>query len=64
MIDGMALLQSLKNISSTFEQLAKKILDQVIRCAVSQVDFVTDTYPVISINGIERTKRAGKEHKL
>ena len=64
MIDGMALLQSLKNIPSTFEQLAKKILDQVIHCAMShksaQVDFVTDTYPVVSIKGIERTKRAGK----
>ena len=60
----MALLQSLKNIPSTFEQLAKKILDQVIYCAMShkstRVDFVTDTYPVVSIKGVERTKRAGK----
>ena len=64
MIYGMALRQSLKNMPSTFEQLAKKILDQVIRCAIShkstRVDFVADTYTVVSIKGIERTKRAGK----
>ena len=64
MIDGMALLQSLKNLPATLEQLAKKVLDQVISCAMShkstRVDFVTDTYPMVSIKGIERTRRAGK----
>ena len=64
MIDGMALLQSLKNLPATLEQLAKKILDQVIYSAMShkstRVDFVTDTYPMVSIKGIEHTRRAGK----
>ena len=50
-IDGMALLQTLKNLPATLEQLAKKILDQVISSALShkstRVDFVTDTYPTI-----------------
>ena len=64
MIDGMALLQSLKNIAATLEELAKKVLDKVISSAMShkstRVDFVTDTYPVVSIKGTERTRRAGK----
>ncbi|CAB3988464.1 Hypothetical predicted protein [Paramuricea clavata] len=63
-IDGMALLQTLKNLPATLEQLPKKILNQVISSALShkstRVDFVTDTYPTISIKGIERTRRAGK----
>ncbi len=56
----MASLQSLKNLPATLEQLAKKVLDQVISCAMShkstQVDFVTDTYPMVSIKGIEYKK--------
>ena len=61
MIDGIALLQSLKNIPAMLEELAKKVLDKVISSAMShkstRVDFVTDTYPVVSIKGTERTRR-------
>ena len=67
-VDGMALLQSLKNLPATLGQLAQKILDQLISSAIShkstRVDFVTDTYPAISIKGIERSRRTGKNSEV
>ena len=61
-IDGMALIQALHNIPSTFGELANAIFDQVIKLALkyecSRVDFVTDRYPVNSIKNLERSRRA------
>ena len=61
-IDGMALIQALHYIPSTFGELANVIFDQVIKLALkyecSRVDFVTDRYPVNSITNLERSRRA------
>ena len=63
-IDGMALIQALHNIPSTFGELANAIFDQVIKLALkyqcSRVDFVTDRYPVNSIKNLERSRRAAE----
>ena len=61
LIDGMALLQCLSSILATFGELAEKVFKQVtrsLRAGGSRVDFVTDQYPEISINGGERQRRA------
>lgn len=64
-IDGMALLQQLKDVPSTFGELAIGILKRAIALAnqdgSNRVDFVTDTYPEISIKGCERKKRSAQK---
>ena len=59
-LDGMALLQSIKNVPRTFGDLEESMLKLIIRTArnVVRVDFVTDTYPELSIKNLERSKRA------
>ena len=59
-LDGMALLQSIKNVPRTFGDLAEYMLKLIIRTARNtvRVDFVTDTYPELSIKNLERSKRA------
>ena len=62
LIDGMALLQTMKDIPQTFGSLAEKILRSIISSArmvnAKRVDFVCDTYPTVSIKNIERERRS------
>ena len=59
-VDGMAILQSMKEIPATFEELATAVFDSVVpkTALARRVDFVTDRYPDISIKNPERAKRA------
>lgn len=62
-IDGMALLQTLKDIPKTFSAFAVCVLRNVmasLRPGDQRVDFVTDQYPQISIKYVERAKRSQK----
>ena len=62
LLDGMALLQMLKDILETFGDLAERVVRIIISSAKkaqgSRVDFVSDTYPLVSIKNIEREKRS------
>lgn len=62
MLDGMVVIQTLKNIPETFGALAESILHAVVSSVCSsrskRVDFVCDTYPDISIKNLERNNRA------
>lgn len=59
-VDGMAVLQSLGDIPATFGDLAVSVFNAVVQRTgmTSRIDFVTDTYPEISIKNVERAKRA------
>ena len=61
-VDGMAILQSIKNVPATFEELAATIFHIVVpqRTLARRIDFITDTYPEISIKNPEREKRASQ----
>ena len=57
-VDGMAILQSLKEIPSTFEDLAIMIFDSIApQSMVRRVDFVTDRYLETSIKNAERARQ-------
>ena len=60
LLDGMALLQTLKHILETFGDLAEKVVCTIIASArkvqVNMVDFVSDTYSPVSIKNIEQEK--------
>ena len=62
LLDGMALLQTLKAIPETFGELAEKVIRIIISSAKKaqgeRVDFICDTYPTISIKNAERKKRS------
>ncbi len=62
LIDGLALLQTMKDIPQTFGRLAEKILHSIISSArmvsAKRVDFVCDTYPTVSIKNTERERRS------
>lgn len=64
MIDGMALIQTTKNIPQTFGALVEVVLKRILSLASSlkstRVDYVCDTYPEISIKDIERSNRASE----
>ena len=49
--DGMAVLQVLKDIPKTFAELSDRILNNLLHVAKNavRIDFVCDTYPVVSI---------------
>lgn len=68
MLDGMALIQTTKNIPQNFGSLVEIILKRILALASSskstRVDFVCDTYPDISIKNIERSNRAGEGSTL
>ncbi|GBM65011.1 hypothetical protein AVEN_68937-1 [Araneus ventricosus] len=61
-IDGMAMLHQLKCVPSTFGELARTLLKQLVNIATelncTRVDFVTDSYPDISIKQGERSRRS------
>lgn len=61
-IDGMAILQELTNIPTTFGKLADFVFQKIISIAMhhgaKRIDFVTDRYPEHSIKGNERDRRA------
>ena len=62
LLDGMALFQMLKDIPPTFGDLAEKIVHIIITSAKkaqgNRVDFISDTYPLVSIKNLEREKRS------
>lgn len=61
-VDGMAILQTMKGSMLTFGDLATEVLVKVIGIATfsrsRRVDFVCDRYPVQSIKNLEREKRS------
>ena len=61
-LDGMALIQTMKHIPDTFGQLLEMILGRILswpsNLKSTRVDFVCDTYPDISIKSMERSGRA------
>ena len=61
-LDGMAIVQTVKDVPQTFGALAEKIIQRIINNTrtsnASRVDFVSDLYPEISIKNLERSKRA------
>ena len=61
-VDAMAILQMMKDIPSTFGELANELLSRVVNMAVmsksGRVDFVADRYPKHSIKNLERSKRS------
>ena len=61
-LDGMALIQTIKHIPDTFGKLVEMILGRILSWASNlkstRVDFVCDTYPDISIKNMERSGRA------
>ena len=61
-VDGMAVLQAMKEIPATFEELADAVSHSVVpqTSLARRVDFVTDRYPDVSIKNPERTKRASQ----
>ena len=62
LLDGMALLPTLKHIPETFGDLAENVARIIIASAKkvqgNRVDFVSATYPPISIKNIEQEKRS------
>ena len=62
MVDGMAFIQQMQKVSSTFGQLAVEILNNLIgfarNCGCSRADFVCDRYPSQSIKKCECECRA------
>lgn len=62
-VDGMAILQSLKEIRSTFENLNIMIFDSTAppSMMVRRIDFVTDRYLETSIKNSERARQGSYE---
>ena len=62
LLDGMALFQTLKHIPPTFGELAEQIVHIIItsvkKAQGNRVDFISDTYPLVSIKNLEREKRS------
>ena len=58
-VDVMAILQSLKEVPSTFEDLAMMIFDSIAPPSMMarQIDFVTERYLETSIKHAERARR-------
>ena len=59
-VDGMALLRSMKNVPATFKEIAKTVLKPLMIRYAKQIDFVTDRYPDISIKNTERNRRTAE----
>ena len=61
-VDGMAMIQSVKNLPSSFGEFANMLLKMLINLGLQskslRIDFVTDTYPDGSIKDLERRMRA------
>ena len=61
-VDGMAFIHQIHTMTSTFGQLADRLLQDImhmeIQCTCLRVDFVCDQYPVQSIKNCERDRRA------
>ena len=62
LVDGMAVLQAMKDIPATFEELPAAVFHSVVPTTTlaRRVDFVTDRYPDVSVKNPERTKRASQ----
>ena len=60
MLDGMAIVQTVKDVPQTFGALAEKIIQRIMNNArtsnASRVDFVCDLNPEISIKNLERIR--------
>ena len=59
-VDAMALLQTLRKVPATFEEIPPLILSSLVSMATqmnaTRVDFVADRYPIVSIKNSERSK--------
>ena len=55
-IDGMALLQSMKNVPATLKEIANTVLKALMIRNARQIDFVTDRNPDISMKNTERNR--------
>lgn len=68
-LDGMALIHALpKPLPPTFRELAEFVLHRIVSIAkvhkCTRVDFICDRYPMVSIKGAERARRAGDGSQL
>ncbi|KAL1251048.1 hypothetical protein QQF64_018844 [Cirrhinus molitorella] len=63
LFDGMAVIQAIRSIPSTFGELADTILQYIVKLALkhncTRIDFVIDRYLEMSIKNLERSRRAG-----
>lgn len=63
LFDGMAVIQAIRSIPSTFGELAETIVQYIVKLALKhnciRIDFVIDQYLEISIKNLERSRRAG-----
>ncbi|XP_049332864.1 uncharacterized protein LOC111197609 isoform X2 [Astyanax mexicanus] len=63
LFDGMAVIQAIRSVPSTFGELGETILQYMIKLALkhkcTRIDFVIDRYPEICIKNLERSHRAG-----
>ena len=64
-VDGVALIHQIHTMTSTFGQLADRLLQDLmhmeIQCRCLRVDFVCDQYPVQSIKNCERDAMGGTQ---
>ena len=61
-IDGMVLLQSMKNIPATFKEIANAVFKALMIRNAERIDFVTDRYPDVSVKNTERIEELQKDH--
>ena len=63
-VDAMAVIQSMKGKWKTFGEFANALLNSLVTLArkynSTQLDFVTERYPLLSIKNAERQRRAEK----
>ena len=60
-VDSMAVLQAMKDIPDTFEELAATVFRSVVPPTLArQIDFVMHRYPDVSIKNPERAKHASQ----
>ena len=61
-LDGMALIQQIKEVPTTFGALARQFFNSLVSIAVNhgvkRIDIVVDRYPDLSIKGNESDQRA------
>ena len=59
-IDGVALLQSIKNIAAAFKEIAGILLEALMIRNARRIDFVSDRHPDMPIKNTERNQRVAK----
>lgn len=63
LFDGMAVIQAIRSIPSTFGELAETILQYIVKLALKHnctwIDFLIDQYQEMSIKNLDRSRSAG-----